>query len=41
MYEPNKKSLTIYDFKEKDFQLFDVTKTEMVECDTLSSSLKN
>ena len=40
MYEPNKKSLTIYDFKEKDFHLFDVEKTEMVECDTLSSSLK-
>jgi len=40
MYEPDKKSLTIYDFKEKDFHLFDVSKTEMVECDTLSSSLK-
>jgi FkbM family methyltransferase len=40
MYEPDKKSLTIYDFKEKDFHLFDVGKTEMVECDTLSSSLK-
>ena len=40
MYEPEKKSLTIYDFKEKDFHLFDVSKTEMVECDTLSSSLK-
>ena len=30
MYEPDKKSLTIYDFKEQDFHLFDVTKTEMV-----------
>ena len=40
MYEPDKKSLTIYGFKEKDFHLFDVSKTEMVECDTLSSSLK-
>ena len=40
MYEPNKDSLEIYDFKEKDFHLFDVGKTEMVECDTLSSSLK-
>ena len=40
MYEPDKKSLTIYDFKEKDFYLFDVGKTIMVECDTLSSSLK-
>ncbi len=40
MYEPNKNSLGIYGFKEKDFHLFDVEKTEMVECDTLSSSLK-
>ncbi len=40
MYEPNIDSLKIYDFKEKDFHLFDVGKTEMVECDTLSSSLK-
>ena len=40
MYEPDQKSLPIYDFKEKDFHLFDVSKTEMVECDTLSSSLK-
>jgi len=40
MYEPNKDSLEIYDFKEKDFHLFDVSETEMVECDTLSSSLK-
>tara|TARA_B100000579_G_scaffold277539_1_gene229563 strand:- start:200 stop:1069 length:870 start_codon:yes stop_codon:yes gene_type:complete len=40
MYEPDKNSLSIYGFKEKDFHLFDVKKTEMVECDTLSSSLK-
>ena len=40
MYEPDSKSLTIYDFEEKDFHLFDVSKVEMVECDTLSSSLK-
>ena len=40
MYEPDKKSLSIYGFEEKDFHLFDVSKTEMVECDTLSSSLK-
>ena len=40
MYEPNKKSLSIYGFEEKDFHLFDVSKTETVECDTLSSSLK-
>jgi len=40
MFEPDKKSLTIYGFKEKDFHLFEVSKTEMIECDTLSSSLK-
>ena len=41
MYEPNKESLAIYGFKEKDFHLFDVGKTETVECDTVSASLKN
>ena len=41
MYEPDKKSLSIYGFEEKDFHLFDVSKTETVECDTLSSSLKS
>jgi FkbM family methyltransferase len=41
MYEPDKKALSIYDFKEKDFHLFDVSNTEMVECDRLDSSLKN
>ena len=40
MYEPEKRALTIYDFKEKDFHLFDVGKTEMIECDTISSSLQ-
>ncbi|MAW17576.1 MAG: hypothetical protein CMJ01_03335 [Pelagibacteraceae bacterium] len=40
MYEPDKRSLEIYGFKERDFHLFDVSKTEVVECDTLSSSLK-
>ena len=40
MYEPDKKSLSIYGFEEKDFHLFDVSKTKTVECDTLSSSLK-
>jgi FkbM family methyltransferase len=39
MFEPDKESLTIYGFKEKDFHLFDFAKTEMVECDTLSSIL--
>ena len=41
MYEPDKKSLSIYGFEEKDFHLFDVSKTETVECDTLSASLKS
>ena len=41
MYEPNQNSLTIYDYNEKDFHLFDVTKTEMINCDTISSSLQN
>ena len=41
MYEPDEKSLKIYGFKEKDFHLFDVTKTETVECDTIDSSLKS
>ena len=41
MYEPDIKSLAIYDYNEKDFHLFDITKTEMVDCDTLSSSLYN
>ena len=41
MFEPDKDSLTIYDYKEKDFHLFEVTKTEMVQCDTLSANLQN
>ena len=41
MYEPDKNALSIYDFKEKDFHLFDVGKTEMVECDRLDSCLKD
>lgn len=41
MYEPDKDSLKIYGFKDKDFHLFDITKTETVECDTLSSCLNN
>jgi len=40
MYEPDDKSLSIYNIKEKDLDLFNVDKTVMVECDTLSSSLQ-
>ena len=41
MYEPNKDSLKFYGYKEKDFHLFDITNTETVECDTISSSLNS
>ena len=41
MFEPDIKSLEIYGFKEKDFHLFDITKTKIVECDTLSSGLSD
>ena len=40
MYEPDEKALSIFGFKKKDLHLFEVTKTENVECDTISSSLK-
>ena len=40
MYKPEIKSLPIYGFKEKDFELFKVSETVAVECDTLSESLK-
>ncbi len=41
MYEPDKESLKIYGFKKNDFHLFDVTKTETIECDTINSSLNS
>ena len=41
MYEPDLKSLEVYGIKKKDFHLFDVTKTIMVECETIDSSLKS
>ena len=31
----------MYGFKEKDFNLFDVTNTKIIECDTLENNLKN
>lgn len=40
MFEPNNKSFSIYGFKKKDFDLFKVTETKMVECDTISSCLQ-
>ena len=39
MYMPNKDSLKVYGFKEKDFNLFDVTNTQQIECDTIENSL--
>ena len=39
MYIPNKDSLKIYGFKEKDFKLFEVTSTQQIECDTIENSL--
>ena len=41
MYEPDKDSLEIYGFKKKDYKLFDVTKTTIVECDTIESTLNS
>ena len=40
LYEPDSKSLNIYDFK-KNFHFFDVTETKDIECDTISSSLNS
>ncbi len=41
LYEPDSKSLNIYDFKKKNFHFFDVTETKDIECDTISSSLNS
>ena len=41
MYEPDKNSIRISGFREKDFHLFDVTETKNIECDTISNCLKN
>ncbi len=40
MYEPDEESLAFYDLKDKNFDLFKVSETKMIECDTLASSLK-
>ncbi len=39
LYEPNKDALSMYGFKDKDFNLFDISKEVIIECDTISSSL--
>ena len=41
MYVPNKDSIKIYGFKDNEANLFDVTSTEIIECDTIESNLKN
>ena len=40
MYKPNLNALSLYDFKEKDFNLFDCTDEIDVECTTIKESLK-
>ena len=40
MFEPVKENLNLYQFKKKNYHLFDVTKKIKIKCDTLNSSLK-
>ena len=40
MFEPVKENLNLYQFKKKNYHLFDVTKKIKIRCDTLKSSLK-
>jgi hypothetical protein len=39
MYKPSKNNYDLYNFKKKDFSLFDVTKEIDVECTTVNDSL--
>jgi FkbM family methyltransferase len=39
-YKPNKKRFDLYNFKKKDFPLFDISKEEDIECTTINESLK-
>ena len=39
MYKPNKDSYELYNFKKKDYSLFDVTNEIDVECETINNSL--
>ena len=41
MYRPNPEALSLYDFKEKDFTLFDVTNEIDIECTTIRESLND
>ncbi len=40
LYEPDINSLKIYNYKDKELSLFDVSKEEIIECDTLSACLE-
>ena len=39
MYKPNPEALSLYDFKEKDFSIFDITDEIDIECTTIKESL--
>jgi len=39
MYKPNPSVLSLYDFKEKDFHIFDITDEIDIECTTIKESL--
>ena len=39
MYKPNPNALSLYDFKKKDFPIFDITDETDVECTTIKESL--
>ena len=41
MYKPNSNALSLYDFKDKNFHLFDCTDEIDIECITIKDSLKN
>ena len=41
MYKPNKNAFALYNFKKKDFSLFDVTNEIDVDCTTIKESLNN
>tara|TARA_Y100000590_G_scaffold68449_1_gene74591 strand:- start:8411 stop:9340 length:930 start_codon:yes stop_codon:yes gene_type:complete len=41
MYKPDPEMLSLYDFKEKDFHIFDCTDEIDIECTTIKESLKN
>ena len=40
LYKPDINSLKIYNYKDKEINLFDISKEEKIECDTLNASLE-